>query len=173
MFEKNYRLLGKHATYAKFLKEDADIFNTIIGAYINGAIFGLIYNRTAPVDKESTDTANIMSEQFIEHQEDCKFVYRLVMLLAEDSNISPERRVDRAFRDDAETDREDYEERMKANMDLFHSYVRGGIEQLYEDFTTGCTSSSDYVSRIHEQINAFKETLSDVDPEEKLAKLLI
>ena len=27
MFDKNYRLLGKHATYARFLKEDAKLLN--------------------------------------------------------------------------------------------------------------------------------------------------
>ena len=27
MFEKNYRLVGKHATYAKFLKDDAKLFD--------------------------------------------------------------------------------------------------------------------------------------------------
>ena len=97
MFEKNYRLLGKHATYAKFLKDDAKIFDTIIGAYINGAIFGLLYNRTAPIDRESADDANIMSEQFIQYQEKCKFVYRLVMLLDESTDIPSQRRIDRAL----------------------------------------------------------------------------
>lgn len=172
MFEKNYRLLGKHATYAKFLKDEAKIFDTIIGAYINGAIFGLLYNRTAPVDKESTDTANIMSEQFIQYQEKCKFVYRLVMLLDERTDIPSQRRIDRAFRDDAETENPNYEEIIKANMDVFHAYVRGGIEQLYEDFVTGCTSADDYITRMHEQINSFAVTLSDEAAEEKLAKLL-
>lgn len=172
MFEKNYRLLGKHATYAKFLKDDAKIFDAIIGAYINGAIFGLLYNRTAPIDRDSADDANIMSEQFNTHMEKCRFVYRLVMLLDEKSDLTPQRRIDRAFRDDAEVDHENYEERMKENMDVFHSYVRGGIEQLYEDFVTGCTSSDDYITRMHEQLDSFAETLSVEDVEEKLAKLL-
>ena len=172
MFEKNYRLLGKHATYAKFLKDEAKVFDTIIGAYINGAIFGLLYNRTAPIDKTSTDDANIFSEQFTTHNEKCKFVYRLVMLLDETSDISSQRRIDRAFRDDAETERPDYEEIMKENMDIFHAYVRGGIEQLYEDFVAGCTSADDYITRMHEQINSFAETLSSEAAEEKLAKLL-
>ena len=30
------------------------------------------------------------------------------------------------------------------NMELFHSYVRGGIELMYEQFTDGCTSREDY-----------------------------
>lgn len=172
MFEKNYRLLGKHATYAKFLKDEAKIFDTIIGAYINGAIFGLLYNRTAPIDKESSDTANIMSEQFITFQDKCIFVYRLVMLLDESSDITSQRRIDRAFRDDAETENPEYDEIMKSNMDLFHAYVRGGIEQLYEDFVTGCTSSDDYISRMHEQISNFEDTLSGFNTDEKLEKLL-
>ena len=172
MFDKNYRLLGKHATYARFLKEDAKLFDTIISAYLNGAIWGLLYNRRAPVDKESTDNANIMAEQFIEHHDKCRFVYRLVMLLDESSDLSTQRRIDRAFRDDAEKEKPDYDAVMKDNMDVFHSYVRGGIEQLYEDFVTGCTSADDYIARIHEQINDFADTMDAMSSDEKLAKLL-
>ena len=172
MFEKNYRLVGKHATYAKFLKDDAKLFDTIIGAYINGAVFGILYNRTAPIDKDSTDTANIMSEQFITYQDKCKFVYRLVMLLDEGSHLSSERRIDRAFRDDAEEENPEYENIMKSNMDVFHSYVRGGIEQMYEDFVTGCTSPDDYVTRMYEQITNFNESLNSSDLNEKIERLI-
>lgn len=172
MFDKNYRLTGKHATYARFLKEDAKLFDTIISAYLNGAIWGLLYNRRAPIDKESSDSANIMAEQFVEHHDKCRFVYRLVMLLDESIDLSSQRRIDRAFRDDTEKEKPDYEAVMKENMDLFHSYVRGGIEQLYEDYVTGCTSEDDYITRIHEQINDFAETMDTRSTNEKLILLL-
>ena len=57
------------------------------------------------------------------------------MLLDKTTTLEPTVRVDRAFRYDVQ---EDKKEEFAANMDLFHSYVRGGIEEMYEQFTDGC-----------------------------------
>ena len=35
-------------------------------------------------------------------------------------------------------------------MDLFHDYVRGGIEVMYEQFTDGCQTQDDYLSKTYE-----------------------
>ena len=40
MFENDYALFGKHATYVKFLKDEAKVFNRYIDVYMNGAIMG-------------------------------------------------------------------------------------------------------------------------------------
>src|SRR5699024_11401759 len=60
---------------------------------------------------------------------DLVFLYRMVMLLDKTTTLEPTVRVDRAFRYDVQ---EDKKEEFAANMDLFHSYVRGGIEEMYE-----------------------------------------
>lgn len=169
MFESDYRLHGKHATYAKFLKDDAKIFNYIIDVYMNGAIYGVLYNKKAGRDRDSKDNVNILASQFIERQSACEFIYRLVMLLDESTILSTDDRIDRAFRDDTI---EDNEEKMKANMELFNAYVRGGIEQLYEDFIIGCTTEDDYLSRINEIISDLKDSFKSEDISLDIEKLL-
>ena len=172
MFEKNYDLVGRHSVRARFLKEDAKLFKSFIDVYKNGAIWGLLYNRTAQKDREISDNLTIFSEQFSNHRDDCIFLYRLVMLLDETTELDSQARLDRAFRDDAEDESEEKEQKMKANLEIFNSYVRGGIDQLYEDLITDCTTSEDYITRVQETITNFKDTLPGVDLEDRLAKLL-
>ena len=35
-------------------------------------------------------------------------------------------------------------------MELFHEYVRGGLELMYEQFTDGCINRIDYMERVYE-----------------------
>ena len=66
MFDSDYSLTGKHATYLKFLAvknsqddDDAEsvnsakLFARYIDVYMNAVVFGLLYNRTAKRDTES------------------------------------------------------------------------------------------------------------------------
>ena len=58
-----------------------------------------------------------------------------LMLLDKTTDLTPEERVDRAFRYDTLPEKA---EEFRQNMELFHDYVRGGIEAMYEQFTDGC-----------------------------------
>jgi hypothetical protein len=183
MFDKSYDITGKHALYTRFLSRDMQnkersgvfgsygIFERYLDVYLNGAIFGLLYNRTAQRDV-STEEAQIPASAFNTSRNDCIFMYRLVMLLEQTTNVTPEVRIDRAFRDDAD---ESKSEKIAANMNLFHSYVLGGIEVLYEKFSDGCTTPDDYLERVYTMMRDFQEEvqgISDVAYNEKLAKLM-
>ena len=39
-------------------------------------------------------------------------------------------------------------------MKLFNSYVRGGIEWLYEQFTSGATTRDEYIAKIYDEVKA-------------------
>ena len=73
MFENDYTINGKHATYLKFLakknaRDDqspdnptaARLFERYIDVYMNAAVFGLLYNRTAKRDNSSTTAPEYM-----------------------------------------------------------------------------------------------------------------
>ena len=55
-------------------------------------------------------------------------------------------------------------------MELFHDYVRGGIEVMYEQFTDGCQTQDDYLSKTYEVMTTFKKELEgtsdDINAEE-------
>lgn len=173
MFENDYTIQGKHATYVKYLASEVKInentlFERYIDVYMNAAIFGLLYNRTAPRDS-SSDRARIYADAFATCRNDCIFLYRLVMLLEQTTNIAPNERIDRAFRHDADETKKNM---VEENMALFHSYVLGGIEVLYEKFTEGSTTQEDYMERIYTMMRDFQEEIQGISYEDKLAQLV-
>lgn len=182
MFENDYTITGKHATFLKYLvakntKEDsasekaasASIFERYIDVYMNAAVWGLLYSQIAKRDTTSTDRARIYADAFANERDNCVFLYRLVMLLDTTVEISQNERIDRAFRYDTEPERE---EELRKNIELFNDYVRGGIELMYENFTDGCTTREDYMNKVHEILLTFKSEMEGVSYEEELAKLV-
>ena len=173
MFDKEYDVQGKHALFVRQLARDIKIngqslFERYLDVYLNGAIFGLLYDRTAKRDS-SPEQANIPASAFNTSRNDCVFLYRLVMLLEKTTNATPDERVDRAFRHDAD---ETMKDKLDENMNLFHSYVLGGIEVLYEKFTDGCTTEEDYTERIYTLMRDFQEEIQGISYEDKLKELI-
>ena len=171
MFENDYNITGKHATYLKFLavknssKQDGDesavqsarIFERYIDVYMNAAIWGLLYERTAAKDTTSDDRARIYADAYANERDNCVFLYRMVMLLDKKTDLEPSVRIDRAFRYDVQEDKKD---EFAQNLELFHSYVRGGIEVMYEQFTDGCSTRDDYMNKVFEILINFASSSS-------------
>lgn len=182
MFENDYTIYGKHATYLKFLakknvRDDsspdnptaARLFERYIDVYMNAAVWGLLYSRTAERDNTSDDRARVYADAFANERDNCIFLYRMVMLLDKTIELTPEERVDRAFRYDTMPEKAD---ELKINLALFHDYVRGGIEVMYEQFTDGCTTQDDYLSKTYEVMTTFKKELEGLSYQDELAKLI-
>jgi hypothetical protein len=161
MFTTNYRFTGKHATYVKFLNaytknldktaEVAGVFAYAIDVYMIAPLIGVAYNRRSPVDTNTTDSINILESQFLSRQDKLENVYRLIMLSEKSSDLSTDDRIERAFKDD------EAPEKIITHMDLFHQYMRGGIEWLYEFFTDGASSQDDYLGKINELVKQFAD----------------
>lgn len=165
MFNDNYRIVGKHATYAKFLNaytrnldkdaKVAGIFAIAVELYLIAPLIGASYNRRAPIDTESDDSLNVLAEQILKRQKQFEDVYRIVMLSEKESDLNADERVKRAFRDDENP------EKMTANLDLFHDYMRGGIEWLYEQVTEGVNIATatpdDYLEKIRDIVTQFSD----------------
>lgn len=182
MFDRDYTITGKHATFLKFLavknaKEDeadasknsAKLLERYIDVYMNAAVWGILYSKRAPKDTDSKDRARIYADAYAAEHANCEFLYRLVMLLDESVDLSPSERVDRAFRYDSdETKKEEFQQ----CMELFHEYVRGGLELMYDQFTDGCITRIDYMERVFEVMTTFKQEYEGFSYDEALAKLM-
>ena len=136
---------------------------------MNAAVWGLLYSRTAERDNTSDDRARVYADAFANERDNCIFLYRMVMLLDKTIELTPEERVDRAFRYDTMPEKAD---ELKINLALFHDYVRGGIEVMYEQFTDGCTTQDDYLSKTYEVMTTFKKELEGLSYQDELAKLI-
>lgn len=169
MFENDHTLTGKHATYAKYLKDEAKLYGRIVDVYMNGAVFGLLYNRRAPKDNSTNDRVRIYADAFANNRAECVFLYRLAMLLEKKTGIDEQARIDRAFRDDADESRSD---KLEQNLSLFHEYVRGGIEVLYERFAEGTMNQKDCLERAMEFMEQFRKDLSGDSLEDQIESLI-
>lgn len=182
MFENDYTITGKHATYLKFLakknfkdEQNPDnsnatkLFERYIDVYMNAAVFGLLYNRIAKRDTTSDDRARVYADAFANERENCIFLYRMVMLLDKSKEYTSEERINRAFRYDTQPSKE---EEFKQNMELFHDYVRGGIEVMYEQFTDSCQTQDDYLNRTYEVMTTFKKEIEGISYADEISKLI-
>jgi hypothetical protein len=160
LFVKSKRFVGKHAKYIKFLnaytrvldKEEntSETFAYAVDVYLIAPLIGVAYNRRSPIDNEN-DELSINAEQIIPRQNMFENVYRLVMLTEKSTNLSSDERIERAFRDDEDV------EKLSANMDLFHQYVHGGIEWLFENISNGASTQNDYLEKIKEIVKLFSD----------------
>ena len=168
LFENDVTIVGKHATHLKFLVNDAKLYDDYIDVYMNAAVFGYMYSKKEDRDNESTDRARIYADAFSNHRTECVFLFRLITLL-DDENITIEERLNRAFRYDANPEKE---EELQQCIDTFNAYVRGGIEYMYNLFTTGCTSKDDYIRATYETTRSYKDSIDGVSYEDKIRRLL-
>ena len=93
----------------------------------------------------------------------------MVMLLDKNVDIESEERINRAFRYDTQPEKA---EAFRQNMDLFHDYVRGGIELMYEQFTDGCSTREDYLNKVFEIMTIYKKEIEGFSYEDELAQLI-
>lgn len=171
MFENDYTIYGKHATYIKELVNNTKLFSRYIDVYMTGAVFGLLYNRKSSKDNNIQDRARIYADAFSNCRDQCIFLYRLSMILADDgvSALTSNSRIDRAFRFDSD---ERYKEELENNLNLFNSFVLGGIEVLYEKILENTIIEKDYINKGYELMENFLEELQDLSYEEEINKLI-
>lgn len=161
MFKDNYRLFGKHAIYTKFLNaytrnldKDANvagIFATAVDIYVIAPLIGAAYNRRAEIDRDGDETLNILAEQIVSRQTQLDNVFRLIMLSEKSSELSPDERIERAFKDDENPDKS------HQNMELFHAYMRGGVEWLYEHIVEEASTPDEYLENVKEIVNLYAD----------------
>lgn len=160
MFDKQYRFKGRHALRVDYLTgvfdnvSKAKLFERNVDVYTNAPLIGFLYGRTAELDdlknpeKNEVYNQNVMGDRVIYSQEELLFNFRLIMLLDEEYEPDMEKRINKAFRHMGEDPKD--EER-------FDSYVRGGVDVLYEKLIEGATSPEEYIDRLYEFVEEFEE----------------
>ena len=176
MFDKQYRFKGKHALRVKALtsafdeESSAQLFGRNVDVYTNAPLVGFLYGRTAELDNTKNPTnnevynQNVMGDRVIHSQEELMFNFRLIMLLDKEYEPDEEKRIDKAFRHMGE-DPED-EKR-------FDSYVRGGVDVLYEKLIEDLTNPEDIVNHLYDFVEEFQERFNDTVSTEKIMQLCV
>lgn len=174
MFKSDIEIKGKHAAYIKQLVQDTNLFTRNIDVFMSAPLLGYIYGRREDNDRSeqySEVIRKIDTQQLLRAEKQLDLIYRLIMLLDNTSNLSVEDQVDRAFRHDSKKDKEQH----KKNMELFYSYVLGGITILHEKIIQSATVKEDYYKNINDFINEFNLEvigISEERAEEELKSVL-
>lgn len=176
MFDKQYRFKGSHAIRVTKLTSQFEsikgiqtkVFDRNVDVLANAPLIGFLYNRTAEIDNTKNpttgevDTTNIMGDRVIYSSEEMMFNFRLIMLLDSAYEPDAQKRLDKAFRKHSPEDEEHYD-----------SYVRGGVDVLYEKLVDGATSTDDFVNRLSDFISDFNDRFNVDITDEALSKFFI
>lgn len=149
MFDSDYTINGQHATYIKYLVNDAKAFKRYIDVYMAGAALGSLYQRRSkPIT--SSDRARIYSDAFNTERDTCNQLFRTVILNDTSRQWSTEEKINICFRYRDKMDNhaispvtEKEVKAMEEAIAVFNSYVFGGIELLYESFSSDATLGID------------------------------
>jgi len=129
-FHDDVIFTGIHSRYIDELWQQNQIQNSFIRTlyelYALAAIIGLRMKNPKPTDS-SEGKRTIQTRQLIGYTPVLNTIMTTVLLLDETNKLNDEQKIDRAFRG-PET-----KEEFEANVELFNSYVRGGIEILYNE----------------------------------------
>ena len=154
MFDKEYSFRGKHCDYVIKLTAEYDtkkhkLFATNYDVYAIAPIVGFLYGRKAELDKTG-DATKIFPDKLMKEQQNLLFNYRLIMILDKNHEADFNERLNKAFR---------YYGSDKAAIDeeLYESYVRGGVEVLYEKLIANATNPDDYLMNLYDFMEEFDE----------------
>lgn len=180
MFEGDYTIYGKHATYIKYLVNETKAFKRYIDVYMAGAVLGALNEKKGEIS-DSSDRARIYSDAFNTEYVRCNELFKTIILSETSKSWATEDRVNICFRYRDKLDpiaippvSEEEVSTMKDALNLFNSYVLGGIEILYEAFSTNATiSMDDAVDYAYKTVFDQKLLIENRQGDEEASQLLI
>lgn len=105
-----------------------------------------------------------MGDRVIYSQEELMFNFRLIMLLDKQYEPDEDKRIDKAFRHMGEN---------PADEERFDSYVRGGVDVLYEKLIEGATDPEDYINNLFEFVEEFQDRFNSEVSNDDILQLCI
>ena len=174
MFDRQYKFRGRHAFRVAELTKAFDelgstaLFKRNVDVYVNAPLVGFLYGRRAEPDNSKRPNTNqddiqsIMADRVVLSSHDLQFDFWLIMLLDEEYEPDEEKRIDKAFRGMGQNP--DDEER-------FDSYVRGGVDVLYEKLMEGEKDPKAYVSRLQSFLDDFNNRFNKQINKEEILNL--
>lgn len=129
-------LNGRFARYADAMWtqnkiEDKSRFSKLVDLYAVAAIIGFRKGRRLADDKLTPEKRTIQLDQVASNYMRFYTIMQVILLLDDSRSLEPEEKAKMAFDTNPKS-----EKMYMDNMELFHSYARGGLEYLYEVLVT-------------------------------------
>ena len=160
LFEKEYSFRGIYAEKVIKLtaqfdeKTTSKLFSSNVNVYKTAPIVGFLYQRKPEINKmmQGEKTTKIFPNELSNHLIDLKYSYQLIMLLDKKNESSFDERLNKAFRFYGNES-----EQTLADEQLFESYVRGGVDVLYEKLIENALKPEDYIKRLYDFMEEFND----------------
>lgn len=130
----------------------------LVDVYAIAAVIGLRLGRRLEDDREGDQKRTVQVAQMSDIHQTLSAIMKLVLMMDESRGLSEEDRIRSAFRNP------DTKEEHDANMELFTSYARGGIEYLYEKLVARVQGEDDIHTdnRINNLISLLRDPLTNL-----------
>lgn len=172
-FYKEINFKGSHARKVRILaitgraKDDTLFvpFKRYVDVLLLAPIVGFLQDKKSPADNETDQngaeySASVLPDTMIKESSKLKFIYQVIMLNDDTYEKDVKKRIDKAFKHVAE-DKEDRE--------LFLSYVRGGIDFLYDELIENQKTSTEKLGALLGFIKDFEDRFkSDLSQDDLL-----
>lgn len=154
LFRGQYRFFGTHADRVKKLTAEFDsnkhkLFGTVHEVFQLAPVVGFLYKRKADLNRDVPGDISIFDAEMSRHKDVFQFNYQLIMLLDIEHATDEDARVDKAFKFYGT-------EQAKPDEDLYESYVRGGVDVLFEKLIAQSGSPDDYTQYLYEFMEDFE-----------------
>lgn len=158
MFNEQYIFSGRHALYVDALVKGTNatsskIFQRNVDVLLVAPVLGFINGRLAEKHTQKDNNGknietSVFAERVIGSQAELMYIYQLIMLLDKKYEPDKEKRIEKAFRHPG-SDPKDYER--------FQSYVRGGVEVLYERIIEDCKLDEDVIQNLYDLVENIED----------------
>lgn len=158
MFDKQYNFKGRHAIRARALSVPYDdngdkIFDRTYDVYILAPMVGFAYKRMEELDRSSNDERAVFGDILQSNNADIMYTFRTIMLLDKGYISDSQERIKKAFGKEFSKDDEE----------RFYSYMRGGVDILYEKIMEGVDLPEDYVNHLYDFLDEFSHRNEKLD----------
>lgn len=168
MFDREYTFTGTHANQVSKLTSSLDnnsrkvLFNTFIEVFVSAPIIGFLYARKGEKNRDNGVEKKIFTDAMLNHKDEIEYNYKLIILLDKEHEEDNEKRLDKAFRTF---------EHSKEDLELFNSYVLGGVEVLYEKLIGTATNIDEYVNNLYDFIEEINDRFAAKISSEEIVSL--
>jgi hypothetical protein len=158
MFDKQFNFKGRHAVRVRALStpynDNGDkIFDRSFDVYLLAPVIGFSYQRMEPIDRSSEEERAVFGDILMSNNADIMYVFRTLLLLDKNYIQDSQDRIKKAFGNNF----------TKEDEERFYSFMRGGVDILYEKIMDNVDLPEDYVNNLYDFLDEFDHRNEKLD----------
>lgn len=144
-----HNFYGTHAIRADELKS-LGFFDRLVDILAVAPLLGFGYGRTADRNDQDDADKSMFRAQLAKVDAQLELDYKTIMLLDKEHTPDEAERFEKAFQTAPD-------QRLPEDLERFESYVRGGIDFLYEKLVGSGNTPYERLMELHELVESFSE----------------